>query len=89
MKKSKFTEARSKMPRRNRAGAHHLERVSPSHLHECWSINFVSDQLFDGRKFRCLTIVDNYISILPWYLPRARHQRGASSDSTGEITAGF
>jgi putative transposase len=51
---------RSKRPRRSRAGAHRLERVPPSHLHECWSMDFVSDQLFDGRKFRSLTIVDNY-----------------------------
>ncbi len=51
---------RSKRPRRNRAAAHRLERVQPSHLHECWSMDFVTDQLFDGRKFRSLTIVDNY-----------------------------
>ena len=27
-------------------------------LYQCWSIDFVSDALFDGRKFRCLTVVD-------------------------------
>lgn len=43
---------RSKRPRRNRAAAHRLERVQPSHLHECWSMDFVTDQLFDGHKFR-------------------------------------
>ncbi len=26
----------------------------------CWSMDFVSDSLFDGRRFRALTIVDNY-----------------------------
>lgn len=50
----------SKRPKRNRAGTHRLERVPPSHLHKCWSVDFVSDQLFDGRKFRSLTIVYNY-----------------------------
>lgn len=51
---------RSKRPRRNRSGAHRLERVPFERPHQCWSMDFVADQLFDGRKFRALTIVDNY-----------------------------
>ena len=27
---------------------------------ECWSMDFVCDQLVDGRRFRVLTIVDNF-----------------------------
>ena len=26
----------------------------------CWSMDFVVDSLFDGRRFRALTIVDNF-----------------------------
>ena len=51
---------RSKRPRRNRAGAHRLERVAVTRPHESWSMDFVSDALFDGRRFRALTVVDNY-----------------------------
>lgn len=51
---------RSKRPRRNRASAHRLDREQACSLHECWSMDFVADQLFDGKKFRCLTVVDNY-----------------------------
>jgi len=51
---------RSKRPRRNKAAAHRLERPLNNSLHECWSMDFVQDQLFDGRRFRCLTIVDNF-----------------------------
>ncbi|WP_460945752.1 IS3 family transposase [Spirosoma daeguense] len=51
---------RSKRPRRNRAAAHRLERPQLSNVHQCWSMDFVADQLFDGRKIRALTIVDNY-----------------------------
>lgn len=51
---------RSKRPRRNRAVSHRLDREQASSLHECWSMDFVADQLFDARKFRTLTIVDNY-----------------------------
>jgi len=51
---------RSKRPRRNRAGAHRTNRNPATRINECWSMDFVSDALFDGRKFRALTIVDNY-----------------------------
>jgi len=27
---------------------------------ECWSMDFMSDELFDGRRIRLLTIVDNH-----------------------------
>jgi putative transposase len=51
---------RSKRPRRNKAGAHRLERPDINSLHQCWSMDFVSDNLFNGHRFRCLTIVDNF-----------------------------
>jgi putative transposase len=51
---------RSKRPRRNNAAAHRLERPENNRLHQCWSLDFVQDQLFDGRKFPCLTVVDNF-----------------------------
>lgn len=51
---------RSKRPRRNHAAAHRLERLPLGWLHQSWSIDFVADNLFDGRKIRALTIVDNY-----------------------------
>ena len=52
---------RSKRPRRNRSAAHRVPSSGKcSKLNECWSMDFVSDQLFDGSKFRALTVVDNY-----------------------------
>jgi putative transposase len=51
---------RSRRPRRNKAAAHRVEHPSASKIDECWSMDFVSDALFDGRRFRALTIVDNY-----------------------------
>ena len=32
----------------------------PSKPNERWSLDFISDQLFDGRRFRVLNIVDDY-----------------------------
>jgi putative transposase len=51
---------RSKRPKRHKAAAHRLERLRLSNMNQCWSMDFVADQLFDGRKFRALTVVDNF-----------------------------
>lgn len=51
---------RSKRPRRSRAAAHRLPRVEATRPNESWSMDFVSDALFDGRRFRALTVVDNF-----------------------------
>jgi len=51
---------RSKRPRRNKSAAHRLERPVLTELYQVLSMDFVSDALYDGRKFRALTIVDNY-----------------------------
>ena len=51
---------RTKRPLRNRSAKHRIERIEPIRAHQVWSMDFVADQLFDGRKFRVLTIVDNY-----------------------------
>src|SRR5580658_11332698 len=32
----------------------------PGAANECWSMDFVSDALYDGRRLRALTVVDNY-----------------------------
>ena len=51
---------RWRRPRRNKAAAHRLERVELSSANQCWGMDFVSDALFDGRRFRALTLVDNF-----------------------------
>ena len=51
---------RSKRPRRNKAAAHREKHPLLTSANECWSMDFVADALFDGRRFRALTIVDNY-----------------------------
>ncbi|MCF2446928.1 IS3 family transposase [Dyadobacter sp. CY345] len=51
---------RSKRPRRSRAASQRLDRPQLSNIHQSWSMDFVADQLFDGRKIRALTVVDNF-----------------------------
>ncbi len=48
-------------PRRRRCAAtHRRERCKPAAPNEVWSLDFVADQLEDGRRFRALTVVDVY-----------------------------
>jgi putative transposase len=47
-------------PHRHRT-ARQREVSPPAHaINECWSMDFVSDQLFDGRKLRALTLIDAF-----------------------------
>ncbi len=49
---------RAKPRRKRRAGLHRGERFRPSAANQVWSLDFVADQLADGRRFRALTVVD-------------------------------
>ncbi|MDO6811330.1 IS3 family transposase [Zobellia galactanivorans] len=52
---------RSKRPKRNRSAAHRQpSEGNASSLNECWSMDFVCDQFYNGNRFRALTVVDNY-----------------------------
>jgi putative transposase len=45
-------------PRRHRSASHRAPPRQTVSMNECWSMDFVSDQLYDGRKLRALTLVD-------------------------------
>ena len=49
---------RSKRRRGRRAAANHRERCKATAPNQVWSLDFVADQLADGRRFRALTVVD-------------------------------
>jgi putative transposase len=51
---------RRKRPRRHVSAARRAERPEPKLRNESWSMDFVSDSLFDGRRFRALTLVENF-----------------------------
>jgi putative transposase len=44
--------------RQHRASEQRGERLRPTAANQAWSLDFVADQLTDGRRFRALTIVD-------------------------------
>jgi len=51
---------RRKRPRRHVTAARRLERDAAVRPNQHWSVDFVSDALFDGRRIRALTLVDNF-----------------------------
>ena len=46
--------------RKQTAAARRQEKFHPTTPNQVWSLDFVSDQLADGWRFRALTIVDIY-----------------------------
>ena len=49
-----------KGPKRNRSAAHRQPvEGNASSLHECWGMDFVCNQHYNGNRFRALTVVDN------------------------------
>jgi putative transposase len=51
---------RLRRPRRHVMAAHRAARPAAGTINENWSMDFVSDALFDGCRIRALTVVDDY-----------------------------
>ncbi|WP_295815155.1 IS3 family transposase [uncultured Deinococcus sp.] len=51
---------RMKRPRRRVSAAHRAARTDPVTVNQIWSMDFVSDALFNGKRFRALTLLDVY-----------------------------
>lgn len=51
---------RHKKPKRHISAANRMLSPIAITKDECWSMDFVADQLFNGRRIRALTIVDNF-----------------------------
>lgn len=51
---------RSKRPKRRRMVSHRIARPAVTKPNDCWTMDFVSDALFNGRRFRALTVMDQF-----------------------------
>ena len=49
---------RHKRPKRNKAAQLRQPKTTAQHVNQMWSMDFVADNLLDGRKLRMLTVVD-------------------------------
>ncbi len=47
-------------PRRNKSAQRRQPQTTAVAINDVWSMDFVMDQLYDGRRLRALTVVDNY-----------------------------
>jgi putative transposase len=79
-------QLRNKTPKRKVSAKRREQRVMAMAANDCWSMDFLSDQLFDGRKIRVLTIVDNYTRVSPSIDVRMSY-RGADVVATLERVA--
>ncbi len=51
---------RLKRPKRNKSARLRQPKHLVTAMNQIWSMDFVADALFDGRRIRALTVVDNY-----------------------------
>jgi len=72
--------------RRKRMSSLRVVPPSPSQVNERWSMDFVADTLLDGRRFRALTVVDNWSRQSPLIEPdyAHRHKGGRSPGTSGK-----
>lgn len=49
-----------KRPRRHVSAVRRQQRPDLTHIDQCWSMDFVSDSLFNGRRLRALAVMDNF-----------------------------
>ena len=58
-------QMRYKSPKRRVSAKLRDDRQLAIRPNECWSMDFMADQLFNGRRIRVLTIVDNFSRVSP------------------------
>jgi Transposase and inactivated derivatives len=51
---------RTRGNKKRRSALRRKEQIYPNRCNEAWNIDFVSDRLNNGRRFRALTIIDGY-----------------------------
>ena len=59
-------QMRHKPPRRRVSAKLREDRTEAIRPNQCWSMDFMADELFDGRRLRLLTIVDNFSRVSPF-----------------------
>lgn len=58
-------QLRNKSPKRRVKAQLREDRAAASAPNQVWVVDFVHDQLFDGRKIRVLTVVDTFTRLSP------------------------
>ena len=80
-------QIRSKRPKRKAAAKLREDRKPPSGPNQVWSMDFLSDQLFDGSRIRILAIVDAFSRLSPAIDVRQRYRGVDVIDTLERVTA--
>ena len=51
---------RTRTPKRRVSCRTRVHRPEPERINDCWAMDFMADELFDGRRLRLLTIGDHF-----------------------------
>lgn len=81
-------QMRHKTPRRQVSAKLLEDRCTATATNECWSMDLMHDELFDGRRIRLLAVVDNFSRVSPVIGVRSAYRRrrrrgGPKSSSKG------
>ena len=66
-------QLRNKSPKRKVKAKLREGRSAPAHSNDVWAMDFVHDQLYDGRKIRILTVIDAFTRYVPALDVRERY----------------
>lgn len=80
-------QLRNKRPKRKVAAKLREDRRAPTAPNEVWSMDFLSDQLFNGSKIRVLAIVDAFSRLSPAIDVRQRYRGSDVVDTLQRVTA--
>jgi putative transposase len=80
-------QIRNKRPKRKVAAKLREDRHPPTAPNEVWSMDFLSDQLFNGSKIRVLAIVDAFSRLSPAIDVRQRYRGSDVVDTLERVTA--
>jgi hypothetical protein len=79
-------QLRSKTPKRRVKARLREGRADASAANEVWAMDFVHDQLFDGRKIRVLTIIDTFTRLSPAIDVRQSYRGGGQIVHDHDVT---
>lgn len=72
---------RTKKPKRRVSCRARSDRPEATRINDCWAMDFMADELFDGRRFRLLTMVGHFT--------RESRRSPSGNDSAGRMSSGF
>jgi len=84
--KEEGLQLRNKTPKRKVSAKRREAPVTATQPNEVWAMDFMSDQLFDGRRIRVLTVVDAFTKISPVVDVRRSYKGADVVDTLERVT---